>query len=355
MADVARRAGVTTATVSLALRNKPNIPATTRDRIVALAEKLGYLPNPYVSALMRSRRRGRPVTHAPMLALVCGLDRADGWRNSPSPTRRLIREGVVARAAALGYQTQDFWLHQDGMSAERFSDMLHARGIEGLLLGPLPDGAAPPALRWEYFSAVSLSVPFHALPVSTVCNDHYFSSFRAVVECSRLGYRRPGLVLRASHREHFQGRWEAGFFAGQNSQSNLGRARPLFVDNLEEPARFDTVKFRRWLERERPDVIVTNATDFLESFLRKLGHRVPEDIGIAGLSCPELGQRVSGICQNGRLIGATAVNALVSMIERHEKGLPRQAVTTMVEGIWNLGSTLVEKTPAAIRRPRRRR
>eukprot|EP01035_Chromulina_nebulosa_P029894 gene29894-39673_t len=55
MKSIAAQAGVTQATVSMCLANNPRIPAATRERIQALAKKLGYQPNPYVSTLMRSR------------------------------------------------------------------------------------------------------------------------------------------------------------------------------------------------------------------------------------------------------------------------------------------------------------
>jgi LacI family transcriptional regulator len=302
---------------------------------------------------MRSRRKGRPVAGRPVLALVCAFEQPDGWRNSYSATLRLIREGALSRAEQHGYQGQEFWLHQDGMSAERFSEMLRARGIQGLLLGPLPDGVAPPELRWDYFSAVSLSVPFKSLTLHTVCNDHYFSSYRAVHECHRLGYRRPGLVLRQSHRSRFQGRWEAGFFSAQYSLPGIIQTRPHFPENLEELSRFDLANFERWLDREKPDVIVTHGTDFVEDVLRRLGRKVPTGIGLAGLSCPQDGDHFSGIYQHGRAIGATATDVLIGMVERHEKGLPGQAVTTMVEGLWNPGETLIDSGVAASRPPRR--
>jgi DNA-binding LacI/PurR family transcriptional regulator len=51
-------AGVHLSTVSLALRNDARLPATTRQRIQALAQRQGYSPNPLVSILMaRIRRR----------------------------------------------------------------------------------------------------------------------------------------------------------------------------------------------------------------------------------------------------------------------------------------------------------
>jgi len=342
MEDIARRAGVSTATVSMSLRNQPGIGTATRDRITALAQRLGYRPNPYVSALMRSRRQGRAHTNRPVVALVNGLERPDAWRTSPSDMRRRIREGALERAAELGYQGQEFWLHLDGMSAERFSEMLHARGIQGLLLGPRADDAPPPVLRWDYFSTVSLSVPWQTLTLHAVCNDHYFSSLRAVRECHRLGYRRPAVLLRQLDREYFQGRWEAGFFTGQQTLPGIIPTRPLFIDVADNSSKLPTAEFDSWLKTERPDVIIMSSLGIqaVEQALLRLGRRVPRDIGLVGLSCPELGHRVSGIYQNGRLIGATAMDILISHVERHEKGLPAQAVTTMVESLWNPGETL---------------
>jgi DNA-binding LacI/PurR family transcriptional regulator len=345
LAEIARIAGVSTATVSMSLRGRPGIAVATRERIVALAQQLGYRPNPYVSALMRTRRTGRRATAKPLLALVSGLARPDAWRKAESVTRRQIREGAIVRAAQLGYEAREFWLHQDGMSPERFSRMLHARGIHGLVLGPLPDGAPPPALAWELFSVVAVSVPFRHVPLHVVCNDHYFSSFTAVQECLQLGYRRPGLLMRRSHREHFQGRWEAGFFAALQTHADVARVPPLLLDSVEFPEEFDGAALRRWLRAEKPDVIVTSAAAVVEQALAKIGRQVPKNIGVAGLSCPEVGHHLSGVCQNGRLIGATAIDQLTLRLERNERGLPRQAVTVMIEGMWNAGETLRSPSP----------
>jgi LacI family transcriptional regulator len=349
MEDIARRAGVSVATVSLSLRNEPRISAAMRENIATIARELGYEPNPYVSALMRSRRSGRPVSDRPVLAFVCALEQADAWRNAVSPTRRYIREGAFRRAAERGYEGREFWLHQDGMSPERFSEMLHARGIQGVLLGPLPDNAPPPALRWDYFSAVSLSVPLPSLTIHTVCNDHFFSGMRTVQECYRLGYRRPGLVLRESHRTFFQGRWEAGVFAAQQSLPGMASLRSLFVESLDDPEKVDLGGFNRWLDRERPDVIVALNWECVAGVLRRAAMRVPEDIGLASLCCPEKGAAISGVYQDGHHIGATAADVLISLVERHEKGMPEHTLTTMVEGTWNPGATLCAKTEAAVR------
>jgi hypothetical protein len=74
--------------------------------------------------------------------------------------------------------------------------------------------------------------------------------------------------------------------------------------------------------------------------LTRAGWRIPEDIGFAWLACPRLGDPLSGVWQNGKLTGAMAVDALISMVERNERGMPEQATTIMLEGQWNEGKTL---------------
>jgi DNA-binding LacI/PurR family transcriptional regulator len=335
MKSIALQAGVTQATVSMSLANNPRIPAATRERIQALAKKLGYRPNPYVSTLMRLRRQGKPLKDKPALALVNALDTEDGWRGNGSLTIRQMRDGAAERATLRGYRAQEFWLHRDGMSNERFSEVLHARGIQGLLVSPLADGRPPPALRWEYFATVSISVPLPSLTVTTVCNDHYFSSMQAVRECYRRGYRRPGLALREVHRHRFQGRWQGGYLVSGELMPDLELVEPLFVADWDEEK-----SIMRWMRREKPDVVINLGGAPLHEVLTRGGWRIPQDLGFAWLACPRLGDPLSGIWQNGKLTGAMAVDTLISMVERHERGLPEQATTLMLEGQWNEGRTL---------------
>src|SRR3954452_20254590 len=98
MKSIALQAGVTQATVSMSLANNPRIPAVTRERIQAIARKLGYHPNPYVSTGMGIRGRGKPLKNKPALALVCALRDSDGWRTRSAPTIRQMRDGAFERA-----------------------------------------------------------------------------------------------------------------------------------------------------------------------------------------------------------------------------------------------------------------
>jgi DNA-binding LacI/PurR family transcriptional regulator len=79
MADVAREAGVSTATVSRALRDMPGVSARTRERIKKLADELSYVVSPEASRLS-SGITGRVAVVVPTInrwffsAMLAGIE-----------------------------------------------------------------------------------------------------------------------------------------------------------------------------------------------------------------------------------------------------------------------------------------
>src|SRR5690242_14172875 len=57
LADVAARAGVSTALVSIVMREAPEPGAATRERVLAVADEIGYRPDVRARLLRRSRSR----------------------------------------------------------------------------------------------------------------------------------------------------------------------------------------------------------------------------------------------------------------------------------------------------------
>ncbi len=333
--DVAARAKVSIATVSKCLRHRPGISPATRDRVLRIAEQMGYRPHPFVSALMQSRRRKQPsAAQRPTLAYVTAFQTPDGWTKTPSPLLRLLFAGASGGAEARGYKLLPFWLYRDGMSNHRFSEMLRARGVRGVFLTPLPRLGMQIDLHWDYFAVVAHGLSIAHPVFHRTSNDHYQSMMLALRECHRHGYRRPGFVMDGPLCQRLEHRWEAAF---QIEREKLGM--DAGVPSLLYRS-WDAGEVYRWIRREKPDVMISL---FQEDQLRQLaerGLRTPAELGAVSLSVHDPQSRITGIHQNAQLIGRVAVDRLIDLVERNETGVPADPITLTIEGKWHPGHTL---------------
>jgi len=334
MRDIARYSGVSIATVSKSLAYKPDVSTATRQRVLAACRKLGYRPNPLVAALMRSRRRHAPPTDTLTLAFITAFPTADGWRQHPSPIFRQMFAGAEARARERNYRLEHFWLFRDGMSNQRFSGMLEARGIRGVLIAPVPDTHTTLELNWHAFSSVVLGLTPTVRTLHRVTTDYYQSMLLTMEECQKLGYRRPGLAARLETIKRLEFRWEGAYLVACERFGLTRPPAPLFVDEWSEG------NVGRWLRQEYPDVVIGPVLGKLETLIRASGRRVPADLGLVGLLVPRAGDRLSGVLQDGEIIGAVAIDQLIGAVERNETGIPEHPITHTTLGRWNPGRTL---------------
>ncbi len=343
MRDVAVRAGVTASTVSLCLKASPLISAATRERVLTAARELGYRPNPLVRALMKARRRRGGAPGGPTLAFVTAFPTRDGWQQLGTPVFPQMFEGAKARAVECGYGLQEFWLTEPGMTPPRFAGMLHARGILGLIVAPLPGANVSLEFPWDEFAAVALGTTLLRPTLHRVANDLFHSMVIAMEECHRLGYRRIGLALRTTVNEKVQRRWLAAYLLAQSERPGLVALPPLIAEPLSKEA------FVSWFRREKPDVVIATAPRDIQQWIKAAGRRIPNDVGVVSLSAPQVGDSMSGIFQNATQLGIRSVDLLITLLERNEVGVPEIPVSLLVDGVWNPGATTAPRTP-----PRRR-
>ena len=331
--DVARRAGVHRATVSMALRNHPNIPPATRDRILKIAAALGYSPDPMLSALAAYRSRQRGPTFHGTLAWLANSAFGFDWRDRRvRPHFTDYFEGARRRAAVYGFGVECFDLHDAQMSPARLAGVLRARGVGGVLLCPQPRPDTSMDFPWAQFSAVTFGYTLMAPRLHTVTAAQYRAMLQTMREVRQLGYRRIGLAL---HGEHDQ-RTDHNYLAGFLVESELAAAPE--VPTLTVPYE-DTGALQHWIREHRPDAIVSGNYRILET-LRALGLSVPRDIGVACPVLPSAETTVAGVVENSVHIGEVAVDVLVPMLQRGERGVPPSPHRVHVEGTWLPGATL---------------
>ena len=341
MRDIARQLRVSVATVSKCLSGKRDVSEATRRRVEAACKKIRYKTNPLVAALMRSRRRHLEPAQRLTLAYVTAFPTADGWRQHPSPIFRQMFAGAEARATERNYRLEHFWLHREGMTNARFSQMVEARGIRGLLIAPVPDTHTSIELNWEAFSTVVLGLTPTTRAFHRVTTDYYQSMLLTMEQCLKLGYRRPGLAARLETIKRLEFRWEGAYLAACE-RFGVAAPAPLFVEE------WTADRVKRWLDREQPDVVIGPVLGKLEQFIRSSGCRVPADLGLVGLLVPRAGDRLSGVLQDGEVIGAVAIDQLIAAVERNETGVPENPITHTTLGRWNKGRTLREENGATL-------
>src|SRR5512141_2759684 len=116
--DVAKQAGVSTKTVSRVVNNQGEISETTRQRVQAAIEHLGYYPNILARSLVNQRSN--------TLAVVAwGIEYY-------GPSRVLV--GIEKKSDNLGYSLfLNLLARPDESDIDRILDMLIARRVEGII------------------------------------------------------------------------------------------------------------------------------------------------------------------------------------------------------------------------------
>jgi len=333
--DLAKRAGVHRSTVSLALRDHPRISSTVRRRIQSLATSMGYRVNPLVAALMQSRRTGQSVKHV-VLAYVTNYPTRYGWR-APHHDRPDYFPGAAARAEELGYKLEHFWLAEPGMTPERLSDILTARGIHGVVLGRLPPGQHELRLLWDRFSAVALGLTLQSPALHRVAEDHYTAAVQAMDHLIDRGYRRIGFVFsEADDSPRVGERWTGAYLRQQLRLAPQDRLSPFFFQDTPNLPR----DFAAWWKRNQPDALLVTHTSPVLAWLKTLGVRTPQDVGVATLvnDHPERGW--SGIYCPAAKLGRLAIEMVVGLMTRSETGIPADPHEVLLRADWLEGNTL---------------
>jgi DNA-binding LacI/PurR family transcriptional regulator len=329
---IATKAGVHSSTVSLALADHPSIPLATRKRIKALAIKLGYRRDPLLAALV-SYRKNRPPTEKGVL----------GWIDLRTDKKAVLSaygplwDGAFERARDRGWKLEIFLPAQDGLSLPKLSRILRARGIQGLVIAPLPDGVSSMNLEWPWFSAVVASRTLLAPRLHSIAPHQAYNMRLLCLKTHALGYRAPGLFIGVAANERVGHNWVGAFLDFQHSTPGVRAIPPLTPAAATDPA-----KLVAWARRHRPDVIITTRPAECVAILGAAGIRIPADVGLAQPSGVATGSDLPlyHVDECFAEVGRRAIDTLEGMIHRHETGVPAKPLSISIEGELRDGPTL---------------
>jgi len=324
--DIAARLGVHPSTVSRALRNHPAISEAVRLRVQAVAREFAYKPNPLIAALVRSRKARRAGSYRANLGYVytAPVGRVTAWRKDYDA----LFSGALTRARFLGYELEEFNLSGTRFTPRRFTQILLTRNILGLILPPLYSTQDALPVDWEHFGVISIGHS-HAIPAHRVVHNHFTAMRTALAACRQRGRQRIGFVLPRRLHEKVGKLWLAGYVVDQFEHGGRrAQMPPLLIENEAGHA-----EFAAWLRRHRPDAIVglLNLTP-LAQWVEAAG--LAGEVELVTLDHGAADGGFGGIFHDHPRIGATAVDQLVSLLERNERGLPAHPTGIYIEGRW---------------------
>ncbi|MFJ5258933.1 LacI family DNA-binding transcriptional regulator [Streptomyces sp. NPDC088387] len=314
MADVARSAGVSVATVSHVLNNTRPVLPRTRQAVLDAIDELGYTPNTLARSLVTSRTRS------------IGL--AVSAISNPYFTE--ILQGVEAGALAHGYGLLIADPHDDPEHERKVVQLLHERRVDGMIIAPSADPRMLLAyLRRHQVPAVFLDRlvedPTDTGPgFDQVCAENTAPMTRLVTHLAELGHRRialvaglPGLSTTAERITGYRQGLDAADLAydehlvahGDSASEGAARATAALL-SLPAP----------------PTALVTGNNAMTIGALRTLRDRglsVPGDIALccfddfawADLFSP----RLTAIAQPSREIGAEGVRVLLERLAEPDR------------------------------------
>jgi len=319
---IAERVGVTSAAVSLALRNDPQISPARRAEIQEAARELGYRPNALVSTLMSHIRQAKsPPRHTGLLYLVTGPAATAGF---PGSTPDLCFRGARDQAAKRGFGLELFWLREPGLTEARIGKILRARGVPGVIVGPREDGLPLPNLPWDRLASVMISYSFATPQLDVVTPDFYRAARIAMEYVKPEGGAEVRLILPEEHDRNVRHLWTAGYL-----RERLGRRGfqlPLIARRPREAT--------DWVKANRGCTVL--GTNLVLDWLKAARLKEARDFRFVSLNVENL-PTLSGIREPSLEVGAEAADRVISRIYLNQTGLPAKPRITLLEPEWQTG------------------
>ncbi len=327
--DIAKEAGVSHVTVSMALRGSTRISAAQRLRICQLADAMGYQRDPMLTALAHYRTEKRHRNIVGELALLNDWTRPGELHQYQEFSRYLRAAGQEAER--LGYRLQEYKLQSDNISTGRLQSILRARNTYGVLIPPHHGPFRHAALDWSRLCIVKFG---HSVPRprgQIVTCDQFRAGTLAMESLLALGYERIGYLSSDLFESTTSRRFLGGYLAVSSTLGQNRQLTPLILKKSEFTTHPCKERFLTWLKASRPQVVISGAgPEFTDTEVAKRAG-MPR---ICALNVP-FGNASYYVDQHPEEIGIAAVRQLCAAIELRAIGEPEIENRILVDPSWN--------------------
>ena len=332
--EIAQRSGYSRSTVARALKGDPATAEKTRSAVKKWADKLGYQPDPVLSHIgARAWRRPRDLTKANL-----GFIYASSQQTAPAFDRYLIEE-LQRHSQDHGYRLEPIDLDADTRRPKALMHNLFHQGMRGMFFNASMRGNRILELPMDRFAVIALGMGHSPPYVDVVRRDTLIldeSLWKTILE---RGYKRIGYAM-IRHPERWREECENMAFIHHLMHGGvLPDELHVSLANYVPGAGF---RFRRWIERDRLEVVVGFNGGTYQSLLDE-GLKIPEEVAFTSIRQLKHNDDVSGFTDNVGEICREAILQLDKKLRLMDFGLPAVPKRTLLRPPWNEGITLPDK------------
>jgi LacI family transcriptional regulator len=333
--DIARATGVSIMTVSRVLLGAPKVSAQKRELVLREAKRLDYQPDPHLARMMQVVRGKKETRVRAVIAVIREHVPQDGLL---SPTYQYVPiEDIRHRAHGHGYAVEEFYLGKDGLTPRKLQKILHARGIEGVIVSPQSMTLPCSKLDYSPFAAVTFGNAMSTPALHMCAGNMTLGIHMAAEQLADRGYQRIGVAVTRWIVNRSQFGYSGGLFHWQHSLPEANRVPLLLFPSNDISQGFDA--FSKWMREHKPDALITFDT-YVPGWLRRLGLRTPQDIGFVVHDWTPKMVDYAGIYQQREHLAAAAVDLIVTQLSQHEHGVPAVPRQIMIPPKWIEGPSV---------------
>lgn len=320
--DVARKAGVSTATVSRCINTPDRVVEATRKRVQSAIEALGYTPN-FAARVMAAKRTFT------IGAIIPTMENAIFARGLQAFQEELHQHGYTLLVSSSAYKPA---------TEEEQIRTLVARGADGLLL--IGHDRAPRIYEFLEHREIPALVAWSFSPngrLPSIGFDNQAAMYELARRVIDLGHRRLAVISGITHgndraRLRLDGVRDAIRQHGLDPQVLQVIETPYEIENGAEA-------FARLMSQDSPPTAVMCGNDVLAAgaLLRAqdMGLKVPQDVSITGFDDIELARilrpSLTTVHVPHRGMGGKAAKALIEMVEKRTPAAGEHLYTHIVE------------------------
>lgn len=321
---IAERLGVSASSVSLAMNGKPGISVETRGKILAEAERMGYLV-----------RKKLSLTSAQNIRYVIFLE--EGATVKETSFYSIILQGIEAKAKEYGYNVLVSYFYSSGDWADQISNI--CSDVAGLII--LATEIEDRHIEKAYTHGLAkLNIPIVMVDNATsmvdldcVVSDNLWGAYKAVSYLLDKGHPDVGYLRSKSRIDNFDER-QAGVLKARKERIT-GDEIPIQIIDVGISSKQAYEDMCAWLNAGgKPRSALFADNDIIAAAciraLKSKGYRVPEDISIVGFDdmpiCTMIDPTLTTIRVMKEQMGMTAIEMLHKRIVNEDYVLTNQGI-----------------------------